>query len=286
MSPRLPQAALRADAGQGAAGGHNNANASPMVIGCSKEGQGEGLERRGRHPHQPRTHVPLPPQRAALQPSSSPHPPLLPPLPTPSATEMPCLIASFVESRPTGPGKLLPLPWWLPQPHRPLLWVVPIGCSHLFWEMGFGFFSNKNLFKKTYMSQTLPAIPVQRCGAGTPGEEGGSGPAPSHPSLLRVMLRGGSAGVGFVAPRGGLPIPRDQKEQSSHRVPGDSSLGATHISPTAAPHLSSTSGCCPPPAPAPALRWVTKAHTGVSPWTICIALTVPIRAHGMLRTTR
>lgn len=222
-----------------------------MVIGCSKEGQGEGLERRGRRPHQPRTHVPLPPQRAALQPSSSPPPPpLLPPVPTSSATEMPCLIASFVESRPTGPGKLLPLPWWLPQPHRPLLWVVPTGCSHLFWEMGFGFFSNKNLFKKTYMSQTLPAIPVQRCGAGTPGEEGGSGPAPSHPSLLRVMLRGGSAGMGFVAPPGCLPIPRDQKEQSSHRVPGDSSVGGTHSSTSSQQHFGLLPSSCSRPCPA------------------------------------
>lgn len=81
--------------------------------------------------------------------------------------------------------------------------------------------------------------------------------------------------MGFIAPPECLPIPWDQREQSSYCVPGDSSLGATHISPTAAPHLNSTSGCCPLLAPTPVLWWVTKAHTGMLPRTICVCTHCP-----------
>lgn len=55
---------------------------------------------------------------------------------------------------------------------------APGGHSCVFWKMGFGFFSNKNLFKKIHESES-PLIPV-----GTP-EEGKPALQPPHPSSTR-----------------------------------------------------------------------------------------------------
>lgn len=96
---------------------------------------------------------------------------------------------------------------------------APGGHSCVFWKMGFGFFSNKNLFKKIHESES-PLIPL-----GTP-EEGKPALQPPHPSSTRDEAANTFGGASRGQHQHGAP-PRT-REQRSHWVAGDSGLGATH----------------------------------------------------------
>lgn len=81
---------------------------------------------------------------------------------------------------------------------------APGGHSCVFWKMGFGFFSNKNLFKKIHESES-PLIPV-----GTP-EEGKPALQPPHPS----STQGEAANTFGEGPAPAWGTPQDQRAEKS-----------------------------------------------------------------------